>query len=77
MLITCHVCCLQELVEGKSLGQMVEAGWQPEQHEVERIAKELLSTFSYLQDQKVKVQLSCVALVMGFMLLWVMDSVAC
>lgn len=51
---------MQELVEGKSLGQMVEAGWQPEQQEVDRIAKELLSTFSYLQDQKV--QISCAAL---------------
>lgn len=44
---------MQELIEGKSLAQMVEAGWQPDQKEVERIAKELLTTFSYLQEQKV------------------------
>lgn len=44
---------MQELVEGKSLAQMVEAGWQPHQKEVERIAKDLLTTLSYLQDQKV------------------------
>lgn len=43
----------QELVEGKSLAQMVEAGWKPAQKEVERIADELLSTFSYLQQQQV------------------------
>lgn len=43
----------QELIEGKSLAQMVEAGWQPAQEEVERIAHELLSTFSYLQQQQV------------------------
>lgn len=45
---------MQELVEGKSLAQMVEGGWQPNQREVERIAKELLTTFSYLQEQKVQ-----------------------
>lgn len=44
---------MQELVEGNSLAQMVEAGWQPDQKEVERIANDLLTTFSYLQDQKV------------------------
>ncbi|DBA99977.1 TPA: Protein kinase, variant 2 [Trebouxia sp. C0004] len=44
---------VQELVEGKSLAQMVEAGWQPAQQEVERIAHELLATFSYLQQQQV------------------------
>lgn len=43
----------QELIEGKSLAQMVEAGWQPAQTEVERIAGELLTTFSYLQQQQV------------------------
>ena len=40
-------------MEGKSLAQMVEAGWQPDHKEVERIAKELLTTFSYLEEQKV------------------------
>ncbi|KAL0038775.1 hypothetical protein WJX79_007294 [Trebouxia sp. C0005] len=44
---------VQELIEGKSLAQMVEAGWQPAQTEVERIAGELLTTFSYLQQQQV------------------------
>ncbi|DBB16730.1 TPA: hypothetical protein ACH3X3_014973 [Trebouxia sp. C0006] len=44
---------VQELIEGKSLAQMVEAGWQPAQKEVERIAHELLTTFSYLQQQQV------------------------
>lgn len=44
---------VQELIEGKSLAQMVVAGWQPAQEEVERIAHELLSTFSYLQQQQV------------------------
>lgn len=44
---------VQELVEGKSLAQMVEAGWKPAHKEVERIADELLSTFSYLQKQQV------------------------
>ena len=51
---------MQELVEGKSLAQMVEAGWRPNQKEVERIAKDLLTTFSYLQGQKV--HLSSVAI---------------
>ena len=45
--------CVQELVEGKSLAQLVEAGWQPSNKEVERIAKELLTTFEYLQKQQV------------------------
>lgn len=44
---------VQELIEGKSLAQMVEAGWQPAQKEVERIADELLTTFSYLQKEQV------------------------
>ncbi len=44
---------VQELIEGKSLAQMIEAGWQPAQKEVERIAHELLTTFSYLQHQQV------------------------
>lgn len=35
---------------------MVEAGWQPDHQEVARIAKELLSTFSYLEKQKVHLQ---------------------
>ena len=43
----------QELIEGKSLAQMVQAGWKPAQEEVERIAHELLTTFSYLQQQQV------------------------
>ena len=47
------VIAVQELIEGKSLAQMVEAGWQPAQKEVERIAHELLTTFSYLQQQQV------------------------
>lgn len=47
------VTAVQELIEGKSLAQMVEAGWQPAQKEVERIAHELLTTFSYLQQQQV------------------------
>ncbi len=47
------VIAVQELIEGKSLAQMVEAGWQPAQKEVERIAHELLNTFSYLQQQQV------------------------
>ncbi len=51
MLTRC--CNTQELVEGKSLAQMVEAGWQPAQKEVERIANELLTTFSYLQKEQV------------------------
>ena len=46
----------QELVEGKSLAKMVEAGWKPTQKEVERIADELLSTLAYLQEQKVSMQ---------------------
>ena len=49
---------LQELVEGKSLAKMVEAGWKPAQKEVERIADELLSTLAYLQDQKVSMHLA-------------------
>lgn len=44
---------LQELVEGSSLAQMVEAGWKPSNQEVERIAAELLSTLAYLQKQQV------------------------
>ena len=47
---------LQELVEGKSLAQMVEAGWQPDHKEVARIARDLLNTFSYLGKQKVQPQ---------------------
>lgn len=50
---------MQELVEGKSLAQMVEAGWQPDHKEVERIAKDLLTTFSYLQGQKVHSIICC------------------
>lgn len=44
---------VQELVEGSSLAQMVQAGWKPSKQEVERIAAELLSTLSYLQKQQV------------------------
>ena len=44
---------LQELVEGKSLAQMVEAGWKPSKPEVERIAAELLSSLAYLQQEQV------------------------
>lgn len=44
---------MQELVEGSSLAQMVQAGWKPSKQEVERIAAELLSTLSYLQKQQV------------------------
>jgi len=51
---------VQELIEGKNLAQMVEAGWQPAQKEVERIARELLTTFSYLQQQQVWTICMCV-----------------
>lgn len=48
-----QTCNLQELVEGKSLAQMVEAGWKPSKQEVERIAAELLSSLAYLQQEQV------------------------
>ena len=44
-------------MQGKSLAQMVEAGWKPSHQEVERIANELLSTFAYLQKQQVSIKM--------------------
>lgn len=41
---------VQELIEGKSLFQLVEDGWQPQETEVKNIAKQILKILVYLQE---------------------------
>ncbi len=44
---------LQELVQGRNLQQMMDAGWRPAEQHVERIASEVLELLVYLQQQQV------------------------
>jgi hypothetical protein len=43
--------CLQEVVQGKSLGQIVSSGQRASEEEVQRIATDLLSTLKYLSGK--------------------------
>ncbi len=45
--------CLQELVEGKTLGDLVASGWTPSETDVQRIADQLLRTTQYLQSKRI------------------------
>ena len=49
----CQLLCLQELAEGKTLGDLVASGWTPSEPDVQRIAEELLRTIQYLQSKRV------------------------
>lgn len=42
----------QEVVQGKSLGQMVSSGQRASEDEVQRIATDLLSTIKYLSGEQ-------------------------
>lgn len=50
-LLNDHSMCLQEVVQGKSLGQMVSSGQRASEDEVQRIATDLLSTLKYLSGK--------------------------
>eukprot|EP00891_Asterochloris_glomerata_P002711 jgi/Astpho2/2711/Aster-00897 len=44
---------VQELVEGKTLGDLVASGWTPSETDVQRIADQLLRTTQYLQSKRI------------------------
>jgi hypothetical protein len=44
----CFRCCLQEVVQGKSLAQMVSSGMRADESQVTRIAQDLLAILKYL-----------------------------
>lgn len=41
---------VQELVEGRSLQQLVESGWRADEAEVTRIARQVLTALDYLSS---------------------------
>jgi len=43
----------QELVQGRTLQQMMDAGWRPAEQHVEHIASKMLAILVYLQQQQV------------------------
>ena len=45
--------CIQELVQGRTLQQMMDAGWRPAEQDVEHIASQMLAILVYLQQQQV------------------------
>ena len=44
---------LQELAEGKTLGDVVASGWTPSETDVQCIAEQLLRTIQYLQSKRI------------------------
>ena len=43
---------LQELAEGRSLAQLAQDGWRPDEAEICRIAQQLLGTLAYLGSRR-------------------------
>ena len=43
---------LQELAEGRSLGDLVRSGWRADEAEVVRIGRELLQILQYLSSRR-------------------------
>lgn len=54
-----HFCALQEYIEGKTLAQMTDMGWQPSHHEVQRIAAELLGILALHTCTNIRFVPSC------------------
>jgi hypothetical protein len=50
---------MQELAEGKSLAQLVQEGWRPDEAEITRIAQQLLGVLEYLSSRRPPVVHRC------------------
>ena len=46
------VWAMQELAEGRSLAQLAQEGWRPDEAEIVRIAQQLLAILAYLSSRR-------------------------